>query len=183
MTKPYLLGILLLVILGISGYYFLARPRSPVKNVSIPKHGDGKYVLYIDQSTITKPKDTSIYKYETRFIISGVSLTNNTNDTLKYISMSCSWWDIYHISDSSLGFLTLGCDKNVPQGVEIPPHQTRDMTFVLDVGKTTDVSGKKFKVGMNMVKYKSPEQVWDDLLFNKLADQHNLLWSNEVSIP
>jgi hypothetical protein len=183
MRKPYLFGILFLITFLVSGYCFITPQLLDIKTNLVSWHIDSKYILHIDQSTVTRPKDTSIYGEKTRLTWFVLKLTNNTNDTLKYISMSCSWWDIYRISNNNIGSFSSVCEKNIPVVINLPPHQTSKINFPLKITKAKDVRGQKFRIGMNVVVYKSWSQVWNSSVWDKLSSGNNLIWSNEVMIP
>jgi hypothetical protein len=155
----------------------------PVKNKPVHELSGGKYVLHIDQFTVASPKDTLIYGEKIRLARFVLKLTNNTNDTLKYIGMSCSWWDIYHINNDRIGSFSSVCEKNIPTVIKLPPHQTSKIDFPLKIAKGKDAHGEKFKIGINIVPYKSWSQLSNSSVWNKLSSKNNLIWSNEVVIP
>ena len=56
------------------------------------------YVLGIDQNKLSKIKYTSLSDYSNykgAILFIPVVLTNYSNDTLKYLSMTCSWEEFY----------------------------------------------------------------------------------------
>ncbi|PWK77706.1 hypothetical protein LX99_02586 [Mucilaginibacter oryzae] len=119
MNKPYLFALMYVILLlnpdcGWVPHLF------QVKNKPVHELSKGKYVLHINQFTVTRTKDTLVSGEKIPLVRFVLNFTNNTNDTLKYINMSCSWWDIYRISNSSIGNFSSGCDKNVPVVVNLP---------------------------------------------------------------
>ena len=181
MKKPCLLGVLFLITFLISGYRF----PTPflLKNSLAPKRIDDKYALNIDQSTISPLKDTLLYGEKVHLMRFVLRLTNNTNDTLKYMSMSCEWWAIYRISDNHIGMFESECEKNIPVIIRLPPHQTGKINFPLRIAEKTNAHGQKFRIGMNLVMYRNSRQIWKSSIVDELRLRNNLIWSNEVMIP
>jgi len=50
-----------------------------------------KYLLDIDQQKMGVPRDTDIYRFKGKFLNLPVEFSNLTNDTLRYLTMTCSW--------------------------------------------------------------------------------------------
>ena len=52
-----------------------------------------------------------------------VTLINNTSDTVKYISMDCSWQESYRINSDKWEIDISICYKNGRVIISLPPHQ------------------------------------------------------------
>jgi hypothetical protein len=135
------------------------------------------YTVTADENQISKA-DESEYAYtkEKVFLIP-VTVHNNSNQPLKYYSMSCSWQEFYHIDNKNLQVVESLCEKNIPKEVIIPAHSShRDMVpFVYEKNNLkTHVS---FRVGLNINKNV------EDNVFDGYDDElniYNIVWSNEV---
>ncbi|MGZ3750797.1 MAG: hypothetical protein ACXVB0_14145 [Mucilaginibacter sp.] len=137
------------------------------------------YVLSIDQRQIGKPKITEAggKKYGQQFI--PVKLTNNSNDTLKYITFSCSSEFIYQVDNHAIVVDHQPCQKNVPVVKKVPPHKS---TVAMVPVKFTLTSGfdRRFKVGLCVKKYNDPKDV--DFANLITMDKANVIWSNEAEV-
>ena len=126
------------------------------------------------------PNNFKVKQEKQDCILIPVTLTNNSNDTLKYIGMSCSWWDIYEIDNSQINILQLNeiYYKNGPAIITIAPNTSSVVNlpigWIKGQTKTTE-----FRIGMILQKYIDNKQIID---FSKL-ETNNIIWSNEVTIP
>lgn len=156
-----------------------------------------KYVLNIDQDKMLKLKDTLTSEWNIKekkldkrkrfFITCPVKLTNNTADTLKYMSMDCSWREIYRLRADNYSIADGGpCFKNGPTTIEVLPHQSRTVCIAL-VTDRDDNPPQKIKIGMSLQKYWSRDQIEMFFLHQDalmvLPDISNMIWSNEVEVP
>ena len=144
----------------------------------------GRYILSIDQSKISIPKDTIALGRKLRYATFPLKFSNSSNDTLRYINMSCEWWIIYHFNNKSIGVLWEDCEKNVPQIIAIAPHRFTIINFPIIISKDGITHHQKFRVGMNLLKDKGTGNLFDLLKESKrLTSKGNMIWSNEVEIP
>jgi hypothetical protein len=108
-----------------------------------------------------------------------VTLTNNTGDTLKYISMSCSWYEFYHLNNPNLHYQYWGCDKNIPVLLKLAPHESKQVELEI-VGKKRENKFVKFKVGIDLIK-SDERQYLDYFSVNRSGKvKANTVWSNEI---
>src|SRR5271170_7513213 len=63
------------------------------------------------------------------------SFFNNTDDTVTYVSMRCSWTDFYEITTKDLMIPQRLCYENFAIFVRIPPHEERGDTLDLETKK------------------------------------------------
>jgi hypothetical protein len=201
MKKPYPIKILfVLLIVGSLCSFVLARTFKEYKwnttgQTKQPSQGKAglvhkltvqdrkRYLLKIDQQKIRKPRDTVFFiKTKRKFFNVPVILVNFSNDTLKYLTMSCSWEDFFSINDKKLTFWGWPCDSNFPKDKVLLPHKSA--TYNIPVILTNSyVKGDKFRIGMNLfiVDKRNERYIFD---FSPNFDRTiNLIWSNEVEVP
>lgn len=105
---------------------------------------------------------------------------NNSNDTLKYVNMSCSSDEIFSTNTDRVVLFRHGCEKNVLEVHSVPPHQSENIRIVLVVGKRS--KGKeRIRVGMCLVLVKKNNS-WPS--FEDISQHRGeTIWSNKVQIP
>lgn len=159
----------------------------------LTKDDRDKYTLSIDENKILKLRDSTVYdlnieertnlKRKCLVTVCPVKLSNNSNGTLEYISMDCSWMDIYKPNNNKFSVVESICFKNVPTTIEVLPHQS--VTVYVPI-KTFDRTsrGLKIKIGMGLYKYLGRDQFElfnsDELM--QQPESNNMIWSNEVVI-
>jgi hypothetical protein len=115
-----------------------------------------------------------------RFLITPTTLTNNTKDTLKYYSMSCSWQDFYSVDSKELQVDGQDCDKNIPIILTLAPGESKTVEIRLLMDQTIYASEIKFKIGFNLMKVSSTQKEFD-FDFNEQQKKKNIIWSNIIS--
>jgi hypothetical protein len=133
---------------------------------------DKKRELYIENH-----KSKSCKRGQTTFLITPSTLTNNTKDTLRYYSMSCSWQDFYSVDSNKLQVEGNECDKNIPTILTLAPGQSRTVEIKLLISQTIDASEIKFKIGFNLMKVSGTKNEFD---FRELQKKENIIWSNTI---
>ena len=128
--------------------------------------------------TIIKGKVTEENKQT--FWITLATLTNNTKDTLRYYSMSCSWQDFYSVDNNILQVKGQGCDKNIPTILTLAPGQSRTVKIKLLIKSSVDTSKIQFKIGFNLMKVSRTQREFD-FDFKELEKKKNIIWSNIIS--
>lgn len=131
------------------------------------------YVLTIIKGKVIKEN-------KQRFLITPTTLTNNTKDTLKYYSMSCSWQYFYSVDSKELQVDGQDCDKNIPLILSLAPGESKTVEIRLLMDKTIDASEIKFKIGFNLMKVSSTQKEFD-FDFNEQKKKKNIIWSNIIS--
>nr|WP_067060257.1 hypothetical protein [Mucilaginibacter sp. L294] len=159
----------------------------PDKDIYLLTNTDRKsYTLTVEKEKIEPPRDTIITDYKNRktkkakVITAPVILHNNSNDTLRFYSMTCSWYSFYGTNSTAIGLPVWACNKNIPQIITIAPHKIfeRYMSIVYD---SNIKSGNKYRISMSLLKVpddlKSTWGFWpgEYVRFNKI-------WSNEITI-
>ena len=132
-----------------------------------------KYALTIKQGKYKKT-DTQTY------LMVPTTLTNNTNDTLKYLSMSCSWQEFYYVDNDKMSVDQVTCSGNDMIILTLAPHKSVGNEVKLVVGQITDTSKIKFKIGINLLKAtKNENNVWNE--YKGQQETKNIIWSNTIT--
>ena len=132
-----------------------------------------KYVLTIKQGKYKKV-GTQI------FLLVPTTLANNSNDTLKYLSMSCSWQEFYYVDNAKMSVDQVNCSGNDMIILTLAPHKSVDTEVRLVVGQITDTYKIKFKIGINLLKAtKNVNNVWNE--YKGQQETKNIIWSNAVT--
>ncbi len=132
---------------------------------------EAKYKLVIKKGEIVKDSTNT-------FLLIPATLTNQTNDTLKYFSKSCSWQEYYSVNNKNLEIETVNCDKNIPIILTLAPNQSATVDLRLLISQTIDSSPNSFKIGFHLLK----DQVFMDMYDVSNQFYKNIIWSNEISI-
>ena len=115
------------------------------------------------------------------FLLIKTTLTNKTPDTVKYVSMSCSWQDPYTTDTGELSILVSPCDRNVPKLIQIPPDKSEETILSLTSKKSIDqLQNIKFRIGFNLVTAKDQNE-----MFSKVSDLNkmkNVIWSDTLQL-
>ncbi|HEY2580640.1 MAG TPA: hypothetical protein VGI43_02485 [Mucilaginibacter sp.] len=176
MKKPYLILILVVFInLSWSSTY------QPSVYYKLTDQDRKNYILNIDQKKIKAPHDTIIYKTKYNLAYVTVKLSNYSKDTLKYMIMSCSWYDQFQVNNKKLTIFGWPCDGNFPVERIIIPHKSASFGVPIIVTKGSSKT-ETFKIAMNLFMGNKKNQ---DFLFES-PDKYkavNLIWSNEVELP
>ena len=115
------------------------------------------------------------------YLLVNTTLTNTSSDTVKYVSMSCSWQDVYSTDTRDLIIYVNVCDKNVPQIIDIPPHDKRDILLKLSCTKSINqLQGLKFKIGFNFIAAENYDEMFSEVY--QLTEMKNVIWSNTLRV-
>lgn len=145
------------------------------------------FILSVDQNKITKPRDTTVFwgdkKY--RYVVVQVKLSNLSGDTLKYLNMTCSTYDIFTSSNKAILIGRWPCEHNIPSVYKIGPHKSYVYKFPLFLsGRPHD--NDKTKIGVYLCKHSKIEdnETFAYYLFSRQQLPENILiWSKEVTKP
>ncbi len=170
--------LLLVVIIAFSSMLQANTFRVSMHSVQI---SDQDYQLNIIEAKIPSMRDTVFGGNKCLVTYCPLTLTNNTNDTLRYAGMSASWWDIYDIDNK--GF-SLAADywnvfKNGPVVYVLPPHQS--ITKDIEIITYKDYCrGEKIRIAMHLQKVVHVPVAGD--IKSIRSDSNYIIWSNEVTI-
>ena len=132
-----------------------------------------KYSLTIEKSQIKIDNKNS-------FLIVPTSLKNNSNDTLKFYSMSCSWQLFYLVDNKNLKIELVGCDKNIPIILTLNPGQIRTIEIKLLINQKIDKGTEiKFRIGFNLLRKLDNQKMFD---FKDVLNKKNVIWSNMITM-
>lgn len=109
-----------------------------------------------------------------KFQLVNTKLTNNTNDTLKYYSMSCSYQDFYFLYGQELFFDAIECDKNMPILITLLPNESKIVQ--LKLRKSSKIVYENIKIGFFL--YKVDKNKYFDT--KEINLKSNLLTSNQI---
>ncbi|MDB5091292.1 MAG: hypothetical protein JWR09_5286 [Mucilaginibacter sp.] len=144
------------------------------------------YVISIDQQELRPPQMSNPGVATTRYYMNvDLRITNNSNDTLKYLSMWCSWSDILKTDNPKLHISGNYCSSDHPEVKMVLPHRADTYKLFVVLKKEAVVAGTPFKVGMSIYKFKSRQQLKGFNSGNSSFKDNtdNLIWSNTVQIP
>lgn len=154
--------------------------KLPTTNFYILTEADRKLMsVTVDEKEISKPIAIVNYNHKkVQLIQMPVTVRNNSNNTLSYFSMTCSWDEFYHVNNNKFSIEIQPCDKNFPRNIIIAPHGYHTQLVFIIYEKKYIKKGETFEVGVNINK-NVPVDVdnYDELT------RYNLVWSNEVSLP
>lgn len=157
----------------------------PDKDLYLLTDNDRKlYTLTVDNAKISKPRDTLLTfrrdgkSKKAKVVTVPAFFHNNSEATLRFYTMSCSWYDYWHTNYTGIGLSEWPCEANAPQIITVEPHQIyrRDLTIIYD---STVTKGERYKVSMSLIKAPG---IWD---FDRWPGEYvrfNKIWSNEIVI-
>ncbi|MBI5373017.1 MAG: hypothetical protein HZA79_13425 [Sphingobacteriales bacterium] len=79
------------------------------------------------------------------------TLFNQSKDTLRYHSMSCSWQDYYSVNNSKLKITPSECDKNIPTVLTLAPQQVRQVILEVEIPKNQNLADLVFRIGFHLL--------------------------------
>ncbi len=153
----------------------------------------GLFVLFY-QCTSHKPKETNMKvqvkisnklddefrNKKTTFYSVNIDLINDTDSTVSFWLMSCSWQDNWIINSDSVRFYYQGCDSNFPELKQILSGQKLTFIGILQVLSPLKTGIEKdFKIGF--VEIKQHEYLvnsdFRNVLLAKIKDKKDIIWS------
>jgi len=114
-------------------------------------------------------------------------ITNNSSDTLSYLTMSCSWEEFYIIDSKELSLPMKSCDENGLTLMQIPPHKTIEKLLLLRSSKNKNqLHNTKFKIGFKFYKvnYNNIKNMnsYPDIYTYFTKKNEIILWSNTLEL-
>jgi len=132
------------------------------------------YTITIDQNKIFKRTNQEYLYEEKEFFILPVTVHNDSNDTLRYCSMTCSWQGFYRIDNDAFEILSTACTKNVPTMIIVLPHSTHTRNIAFILKKDNQTKNPFFKVGLNI------NTSGSFFLYHEELYRYNIVWSNKI---
>lgn len=112
-----------------------------------------------------------------------VTLTNYSPDTLKYMSMDCSWEDIYRSDNNGIVLYAdhSRCFKNGPVEKIVPPWQSTTVTLHFIKSLKFSAANRLFRIGMRVQKAIK----WQPFVALNLirGAPANTIWSDQIEWP
>lgn len=179
----YFSPLILIVTLLIAYKAIAFAHRSPAL-INVVKKDTLNYRLDITEAQIPVLKDTVFNREKCFITYCPLTLTNNSNDTIKYIAMSASWWDLYSLDNQNF---VLAADywnvfKNGLEVIVLPPHQSITKSIPIIAYKNY-YRGQHLRIGLSLQRlgFELPDFLNPSML-QPMPKTTNLIWSNEVVI-
>jgi len=160
----------------------------PDKDIYLLTDKDRKlYTLSVERAKVSVPRDTTIITFKdirrpkkTKVVTVPVILHNNAEDTLRFYSMSCSWFAFWGADQKSIGIAGWPCDSNFPVVISIAPHKSygRNLNIIYDLGVK---NGNKYRISMSLLKVLGKGK-WDFDFWPGDYVRFNKIWTDELSI-
>lgn len=161
MNKIFLI-LSIFAILGISCANKMKKPNMEVKISVIGKLNSNEF----------KTQSGTFYSVN-------MDLVNNTDSTIRFWVMSCSWQDNWIFNIDSVVFYSEGCDKNYPIITEIKPRHKITYNGVIHCVDRLKLNKEtKIKSGFVLIKENDVLKMSDftDVLINKIKNQKDIIW-------
>lgn len=174
---------------GSSGYKRAFKQKTTQQvNDALTSDDRKNYVVSISQQSIGKPVSTSTdpeFPSNMLRISLDLKVSNNSNDTLKYLNKSCAWSDILKTNNMKMHIMANYCSTDVTKVAFVAPHKSMMFKLFIIYNKTKVNTNTPFKIGVGIFKFVNKKQL---LAFNPAktfdaANTTNLIWSNTVLIP
>jgi hypothetical protein len=105
-------------------------------------------------------------------------IMNNSSDTLRYLSMSCSWANYYTIDERAIHLPTPQCSEDTALLVKVAPHSNKKTTLrLISLMTTKQLHNISFKVGFKFLQACDTNRASKELRKSK-----NIIWSNSLII-
>ncbi len=112
-----------------------------------------------------------------------VTLTNNSPDTVKYITWDCTWEKVYSINSDRWTITASDqfCFKNGHIEIKIPPYGSdiKNLELIKEKG-IAKVKNQKFKIGFNYITNFTIKKIPSKYSATPNRDWE-MIWSNDVS--
>jgi hypothetical protein len=146
------------------------------------------YVITIAQDQMKKPVSASndpAFPTKVVYLDCVLKVTNNSNDTLKYLNKSCAWADILKTDNIKMRIWKNSCSSDATNVKIVAPHKSTTYAITLVYNKTKITANTPFKVGVGFFKFVNKQQLATFDATKKFAEtgENNLIWSNTVVVP
>jgi hypothetical protein len=119
-------------------------------------------------------------------IYTTVTISNNTSDTIKYYSMTCSFSDFFTCDNKEIGVYMIPCDKNWYKKVTLAPNESEVLKLELKSSvEWKKLESVKLQIGFIFVNAKNarvnaPFDI--NRIENERKSKGNIIWSNTIEI-
>lgn len=168
MTRYYLIILLLSLTFILTNCIHFAK-----KNSSISQ----KKELQISLKLLQEPTKTNLQG--NKGYPAKITLTNNTDSIIAYWTMSCSWTDNWSFDTDCISFKSQGCDKNIPQFIELKTNQSIEYDCILNLH--SDII-KQFKLGFVLLGKNDFSEFENRMNWRSFIRKHKIYWSDTICI-
>ncbi|MBX7224749.1 MAG: hypothetical protein K1X55_01835 [Chitinophagales bacterium] len=135
--------------------------------------GKGSFILSLQDSIFTN-----------EVIYVSTTLHNLTNDTIQFISWSCSYEYLFKTNSDSFNVQSrFDCFCNFPFVMQIPPKSKIDHFIMINqLIENINLSDKKLRIGMRFIEPQKENNLEDIIKAMKNAKDDKILWSNEINL-
>ncbi|HEV3325494.1 MAG TPA: hypothetical protein VG052_07800 [Puia sp.] len=108
------------------------------------------------------------------------TLTNKQDTTIHFWIMTCSW-PVHNwvTSNDSIFFGFPGCDRNIPDRIDLSPHQSVDFYGLFETVNKRPLP-KTVKLGF--IYFASFNDIWESLHQRNISENLKVYWSGPVRI-
>ncbi|WDF76562.1 hypothetical protein PQ469_21990 [Mucilaginibacter sp. KACC 22773] len=128
------------------------KPKTKQQTNSALTADDRKnYVVTITQDQMKKPVSASndpAFPTKVVYLDCVLKVTNNSNDTLKYLNKSCAWADILKTDNIKMHIWKNSCSLDVTNVKIVAPHKSTTYAITVVYNKTKMSSNTPFNVGV-----------------------------------
>ncbi|MBL7724168.1 MAG: hypothetical protein JNK27_08455 [Chitinophagaceae bacterium] len=124
------------------------------------------------------------YLDTTQTIHIGTTLFNPTDDTLSFVTMTCSYEDLF-LTDTSIFKIQsrYDCFSNSPTVTSIPPKGKLDQfIMVKPINKDIKIGDQKLKIGMYLLTPKIEDGFQGIVRQYEQRQSAKIIWSNELDM-
>jgi len=107
-------------------------------------------------------------------------LKNNSDNTLRFYSMTCSWYMFWATNYPGIGLSGWGCNANMPEIITVAPHKVykRDLIIIYD---STVTKSERYRISMSLLIVPKDDK-WRGFFWLDEYIRFNKIWSNEIVI-
>ncbi len=147
-------------------------------------HDNAKEVTKHSEFELSANPGGILYLDSTRTIHIATTLYNPTNDTLSFVSMSCSFEDLF-LTDTSIFRVQsrYDCYSNYPKVISVPPREKIDQfIMVRPVNKDIKIADYKIRIGMYYLTPKKENGFQGRVKQYEQRQTAKIIWSNELDL-
>ena len=108
-----------------------------------------------------------------------ITLNNNTDSILHFVSMTCSWDQNIIINTPYITYLRDDCNSNYPHVINIEPHDRRTLRAFLENKRFVQGSEKEVDLRMGLIMITDVAD-YDSIMEDKSA--WSVIWSNPITL-
>lgn len=109
-----------------------------------------------------------------------VRLQNNAADTLSFVSMNCSWQELYRVKPDALKVEQNLCFANYHVIIKVAPFDHYDKEIKIKYKTGVKLNNLTCQIGFNLVEIKANDDFSDK--WHELKQSKNIIWSNSITV-